>query len=125
VITGYRVANQVSVEVLGTDKVGAVLDALVGAGANDLGGIAFGIAEPAPLLDGARRNAIADARRKAELYATAAGVQLGRVLHVDEAGGGGPPVPIAYARMEAAAAPIASGQLELSASVTVTFAMAP
>jgi uncharacterized protein YggE len=125
-ITGYRATNQVSVAVLGTDKVGAVLDALVGAGANELGGISFGIAEPAPLLDAARRDAIADARRKAELYATAAGVQLGRVLHVDETGGGGPPIPIAYARMEAAAAPpIAAGQLELSSSVTVTFAIAP
>lgn len=125
VITGYRAANQVSVTVLGTEKVGTVLDALVAAGANELGGISFGIAEPAPLLDGARRNAIADARRKAELYATAAGVQLGRVLHVDETGGGGSPVPVAYARMEAAASPIAAGQLELSASVTVTFAIAP
>ena len=126
-IIGYRAANQVQVEVHGVDKVGAVLDALVGAGANELGGISFGITEPAPLLDEARRKAIADARRKAELYAGAAGVALGRVIQIDEVGGGGP-VPVAYGRMmaEAAAAPpVAPGQLDLSASVTVRFAIAP
>jgi hypothetical protein len=124
-IVGYRATNQVQVEVHGVDKVGAVLDALVGAGANELGGISFGIAEPAPLLDDARRKAIADARRKAELFAREAGVALGRVLEIDESGGG--PVPVAYGRMmaEAVAAPVAPGQLDLSASVTVTFAIAP
>jgi uncharacterized protein YggE len=125
-IIGYRAANQVQVAVHGVDKVGAVLDALVGAGANEVGGISFGIAEPAPLLDEARRKAIADARRKAELFASAAGVALGRVTRIDEVGGGGP-VPVAYGRMmaEAAAAPVAPGQLDLSASVTVRFAIAP
>lgn len=125
-VTGYRASNQVQVEVHGVEKVGAVLDALVGAGANELGGIRFDIADPAPLVDEARRKAIADARRKAELYATAAGVTIGRVIGIDEAGGGGP-VPVAYGRMmaEAAPAPVAPGQLDLSASVTVTFAIAP
>lgn len=124
-ITGYRAANQVQVEVPGVDKVGAVIDALVGAGANDLGRISFGLAEPDPLLDAARSKAIADARRKAELYAREAGVALGRVLRIDEGGHGGPPMPVAYARMEATASPIAAGQLDLSASVTVTWAIAP
>lgn len=126
-IVGYRATNQVQVEVHGVDKVGAVLDALVGAGANELGGISFGITEPAPLLDDARRKAIADARRKAELYAREAGVALGRVIDIDETGGGGGPVPVAYGRMmaDAVAAPVAPGQLDLSASVTVRFAIAP
>jgi hypothetical protein len=126
-IAGYRATNQVQVEVRGVDKVGAVLDALVGAGANELGGISFGFAEPAPLLDDARRKAIADARRKAELYAREAGVALGRVLDIDETGAGGGPVPVAYGRMmaESVSAPVAPGQLDLSASVTVTFAIAP
>jgi uncharacterized protein YggE len=124
-ITGYRATNQVQVEVPGVEKVGAVIDALVGAGANDLGRISFGLAEPAPHVDAARAKAIADARRKAELYAREAGVALGRVLRIDEGGHGGPPMPIAYARMESAAPPIAAGQLDLSASVTVTWAIAP
>jgi len=126
VITGYRAANQVSVEVHDVDKVGAVLDALVAAGANDLGSISFGVAEPAPLLDEARKKAIADARRKAQLYAAEAGVALGRVTQIEE-GGAGVPRPVPYMRMEAAAAPppVAPGQLDLSADVTVTFAIAP
>lgn len=125
-IVGYRATNQVQVEVHGVDKVGAVLDALVGAGANELGGISFGIAETAPLLDEARRKAIADARRKAELFASAAGVVLGSVLGIDESGGGGP-VPVAFGRMmaESVSAPVAAGELDLSASVTVRFAIAP
>lgn len=124
-ITGYRAANQVSVEVRGVDRVGAVIDALVTAGANELGGVSFGIAEPAPLLDEARRQAIVDARRRAEVYAKQAGVGLGRVLRIEEAGGGPGPGPVAY-RMEAAAAPpIAPGQVDLEANVSVTWSLAP
>ena len=127
-IAGYRAANQVSVEVRGVERVGAVLDALVGAGANELGGVSFEIAEPAPLLDEARKKAFADARRKAELYAREAGVALGRVQRVDETGGGPGPIPVAYARMEAdmaAAPPVAPGQLELAVTVAVTWSLAP
>jgi uncharacterized protein len=125
-ITGYRASNQVQVEVHGVDKVGGVLDALVAAGANDVGGVTFGIAEPAPLQDEARKKAIADARRKAELYAAATGSTLGRVLDIDESGGAAPPMPVRY-RMEAAAAavPIAPGELDLGVNVVVTWALTP
>jgi uncharacterized protein YggE len=126
-ITGYRASNQVQVEVHGVEKVGGVLDALVTAGANDVGGVTFGIAEPAPLEDEARKKAVADARRKAELYAAATGATLGRVLSIDESGAApGPPFPIRY-RMEAAAAPVpvAPGELDLAVNVVVTWALAP
>jgi uncharacterized protein len=125
-VTAYRASNQVQVEVRGVDKVGAVLDALVAAGANEIGGISFGIAEPAPLEDEARKKAVADARRKAELYAAATGTALGRVLAIDESGGG-PPIPVRYARMEMAQAapPIAPGELDLAIRVVVTWSLAP
>jgi uncharacterized protein YggE len=124
-IVGYRVSNQVRVEVRGVERVGPVLDALVAAGANDVGGISFEVAEPAPLLDQARRQAVADARRKAELYAREAGVALGRVIRLEE-GGGDFPRPVAYARMEAAAAtPIAPGELELGVDVVIAWSLAP
>ena len=125
-ITGYRASNQVAVEVHGVDKVGGVLDALVAAGANDVGGVAFGIAERAPLEDEARKKAVADARRKAELYAAATGATVGRVLSIEEGGGGAPPIPVRY-RMEAAAAPtpVAPGELDLDVNVVVTWALAP
>jgi hypothetical protein len=124
-ITGYRVSNSVEVEVHGVDRVGPVLDALVGAGANELGGIQFDVADPAPLLDAARKQAFADARRKAELYAREAGVALGCVQRVEERAAGGGPVPV-MARMEAAAAPpVAPGQLGLGVAVDVIWSLAP
>lgn len=125
-ITGYRVSNQVSVRVAGVEKVGGVLDQLVASGANEMGGVSFSIGDPEPLLDEARKRALADARRKAELYAASAGVRLGRLLRIEETGGGGPgPMP-RMARMEASApVPISPGQLELSVTTTVTYAIEP
>lgn len=124
-IVGYRVSNQVSVRVVGVEKVGGVLDQLVAAGANEVSGVSFSIGEPTPLLDEARRRALADARRKAEVYAAASGVRLGRLLAIEEVGSGGP-APMPRARMEAAAAvPIAPGQVELGVSVIATYAIEP
>jgi uncharacterized protein YggE len=125
-ITGYRVSNQVSVRVRDLEKVGSVLDELIGAGANEMGGISFSVGEPAPLLDEARKRAVADARRKAELYAASAGVRLGRLLELAEDGGGGPgPMP-RMARMSAdESVPIAAGELELSVTVRARYAIEP
>ncbi len=125
-ITGYRVSNQVTVRVRDLEKVGAVLDELVGAGANEIGGISFSIGDPVPLLDEARKRALADARRKAELYAASAGVGLGRLLELSEDAGGMPgPMP-RMARMSAAeSVPIAAGELELSVTVRARYAIEP
>jgi uncharacterized protein YggE len=124
-ITGYRVSNQVSVRVVGVEKVGGVLDQLVASGANEVGGVSFSIGEPAPLLDEARKRALADARRKAELYAASAGVRLGRLLRIEETGAGGPG-PLPAARMEASAAvPIAPGRVDLGVTTIATYAIEP
>jgi len=125
-ITGYRVSNQVSVRVAGVEKVGGVLDQLVASGANEMGGVSFSIGDPEPLLDEARKRALADARRKAEIYAASAGVRLGRLLGIEETGAGGPgPLPRA-ARMEASAAvPIAPGEVDLSVTTIATYAIEP
>ena len=124
-ITGHRVSNQVTVRVAGVEKVGAVLDQLVASGANELGGVQFSIGDPTPLLDQARQRALADARRKAELYAASAGVRLGRLLGIEEVAGGGPgPFPVA-ARMDSAAVPIAPGQVQLAVTAIATFAIEP
>ncbi len=61
------------------DKVGEVLDHLVTAGVTDIGNVEFLVSEPSKALDQAREAAIADAQRKAEVYAHASGIQLGRV----------------------------------------------
>ncbi len=70
-ITGYSVSNNVTVMVRDIPRLGALLDKAVAAGANSVYGIGFGHNDPSALLDKARPLAVADARRKAEIYASA------------------------------------------------------
>jgi len=105
-IIGYQVSNQVTVIVDDLSKLGPALDALVKSGANQLGGIAFSIADPKPFAERARGAAVADAMAKAKTLATAAGVNLGPLLSIQE-GTAIRPVPVygGGARALAAAAP--------------------
>ena len=124
-IVGYEVTNQVRVKVRDLPRLGRVLDQQVGQGANLVYGIHFGLQEPNPLLDEARKRAMAEARRKAELYAAAAGLKVGRVVAVQEAGVT-PPRPEPTPRvMMSAAMPVAPGEQEIQAAVTVTFTLEP
>jgi uncharacterized protein YggE len=124
-IVGYRISNEVRAKVRQLDKVGDVLDALVKAGSNQISGVAFGVANPEQVMDTARERAIADARRRAQVYARAAGVQVGAVRTISEE----PvhfPQPQRFARAamaEAAAVPIATGEEEFRVRVQVVFAM--
>ena len=124
VITGYRASNRVTIRLHDVAKLASVIDTLVGAGANDIGGISFMVSQASKLLDDAREQAIADARRKAEIYARAAGVTLGEPLNISE---GGAPAPIVFRRMTAApeSAPIAQGEETLQLSVSVSWAIKP
>jgi len=122
-IVGYQVSNQVTARVRGLDQLGAVLDGLVSAGANSINGPWFEIAEPEQLQDQARDAAVADAIAKAERYAAAAKVELGEVISIEEGGSYAPPRPMMRAEAMAADVPIAPGQTEVSASVTMTFAI--
>ncbi len=122
-IVGYEVSNRVRVTIRELDGLGAVLDDLVRQGVNQLHGIQFSVRDPTRLLDEAREQAMTDARRKAELYAQAAGARLGRALRVEE-GGVSRPGPIRVRSLAAqAAVPVAPGELEFAAQVTVTYAM--
>ena len=76
-IVSFRASNRVTVRIRDVTKVANVIDVLVGAGANEIGGINFTVTQASKHLDEAREKAIADARRKAEIYAKAAGVTLG------------------------------------------------
>ncbi len=106
-------------------RLGRVLDQQVGQGANLVYGIHFGQQEPALLLDEARKRAMADARRKAELYAAAAALKVGRVVAVQEAGVASPRPEMAPRVLMSAAVPVAPGEQEIQASVTVTFTLEP
>src|ERR1019366_7829608 len=83
-IVGYRASNRVTIRLRDVTKLANVIDTLVGAGANDIGGINFMVSAASKLLDEAREQAVADAPRKAEIYAKAAGVTLGTPLSISE-----------------------------------------
>ncbi|MBC00667.1 MAG: hypothetical protein CML67_14125 [Rhodobacteraceae bacterium] len=124
-IIGYRVSNNVSVRVRDLANLGALLDAMVRDGANQVGGISFIVSDADSLKDEARKAAMADAMRKAKLYAEAAGVKLGRVLSINEQDFGGPRPQMMMARAEMAAdgapAPIEAGETSLQVRVNVTW----
>lgn len=121
----FEAANTLTVRVRDLDRLGEILQAALSDGANQLSGLSFGFRNPRPLEDDARRRAVADAMAKARLYASAAGVKLGPVLSLSEGGGGSAPVlRAASMRMaEAAVVPIAAGESEISAQVTMVFAI--
>jgi uncharacterized protein len=123
-LSGYSVSNQVTVTIREIGKVGDVLDRVAAAGATDVGNVSFLVSDASKALDQAREAAMADARRKAEVYAKAAGVQLGRAEWITEDTGNGPAVPM-MARAQAAPVPIASGEDTLRVRVTVGFDIAP
>ncbi len=123
-ITGYNVGNMVTVTARDLARLGTLLDKSVGSGANAMYGIAFGQNDPSALLDKARPLAIADARRKAEIYAAAAGAKIGRLMELTEQGGGQPmPFPRRMYATAASAAPtpVEAGQDRLTVSVTARY----
>ncbi|MBR0755164.1 SIMPL domain-containing protein [Bradyrhizobium jicamae] len=123
-VIGYRASNRVTIKVRDVTKVANVIDALVGGGANEIGGINFTVSQASRMLDDARTKALADARRKAEIYATAAGVTLGEPLSITEEGGATPLFRSKMAApMAAAPAQVAAGEETLSVTVNVTWAI--
>lgn len=123
-IIGYQVSNRVTARVRDIDRLGAVLDALVNAGATNVDGPWFDIADPEQVLGQARDAAVADALARARRYAAAAVVRLGEIISIEETGAFVPPPrPMMRAEAMAADVPIAPGQTELSANVTIVFAL--
>ena len=119
-LIGFQANNQVTVKIRDVGRLPAVLDRAIAGGANEMSGIEFVVSEQGKLLDKARTEAIADARRKAELYATAAGMKVGRVMAISEEGSA--PPPRAFQALRAGAAtPIAPGEQTLRAVVTVSY----
>ena len=124
-IIGYAVRNQVSIRVRDLDGLGALLDTIVSGGTNRFQGLSFGLQEPKPYQDRALKNAIAAARAKAAIMAQAAGVTLGGLIDIREAGGNVRPTPILRDMAIAMeAVPIAEGSVGITASVTLTYALA-
>ena len=126
--TTYHVNNQVSVTVRDVGKLGDVLDKAVAAGANNIYGVNFSVADTSKLEAEARTKSIADAKARAESLAKLAGITLGDVIAISEViGGSGPiyesPRLAASTGLGGGGAPIQPGELEVNMSVQVTFAI--
>ncbi len=120
VISSYVASNMLTVTVRDLSKLGAILDSSVSDGANTLNGVTFGLADPEPVLNEARKEAVVVAQTKAELLATAAGMKLGNIISITESSAANMPYPM-YDEAAAAPVPVAGGALGLSASVTVLY----
>lgn len=128
ILTGYQARNAVALRTRKLGEAGRLVDVAVKAGANEVQGPDFIIANPDAALDEARTAAIAKARARAELYARAAGLKVKRIASISE-GGAEAPGPIARPMMrmaaEAAPTPVQPGEMSLQAQVTVNFELEP
>ena len=121
-IVGYTASNTVLAKIRDVKKSGAVIDAAVSAGANQVFGPSLTRSDQTALYRQALRAAVANARAKAQSIAGASKVRLGRVLSVTEASAGPPPTPLAREKI-AAETPIEPGTQLIEATVTVEFAI--
>ena len=125
VIIGYQATNQVEVKQRKIGNYGKTIDTLVNAGANQVSGPSFQLDNPDVASDEARIEAMKKARARAELYAKAAGLTVKRILTISESGGYAPQPMVMYARAEkmmaGAPSPVAAGEVQVGANVTVTF----
>ena len=102
IVSNYSAANSVEVRVRNVEATGRIVDAIVAVGGNTVQGVGFAFQAPEAQLDQARRAAIAEARRRADLYAEALGLRAVRTIEVTEPGAGR----------------VGSEQLELTATLT-------
>ena len=129
-IIGYQVYNTVNVRQRNLAQFGRVLDTLVAAGANQINGPSFQMDDPDAATDEARIQAMKKARARANLYASAAGLKVLRILAISESGGYMPQPPVMYARAAMAdgmekSTPVAAGEVSLTSTVTVLFELTP
>ena len=124
-LIGYAASNELTVKVRDLDNLGKMLDSLVKAGGNTFNGLTFALDDDTEVRDEARREAMADARARADLYAKAAGLRVLRIVTINE-GGSYSPSPMPMARMQEAkmadfSTPVAGGEVGYSATVNVVF----
>jgi len=124
----YSASNSVAVTIRDPARTGAILDAAVSAGANQVWDVSFAHSDEAALRRRARELAVADARARAESLARAAGLTLGEVLSIDEVGL--QPFGRSMARASMAfsaleATPIESGEITITDRIQIVFALGP
>ena len=125
-LTGYEARDQITVRVNDLTQTGPVIDAVIKAGINQVDQITFGLKNDDAVLDQARQQAVATLQQRAQLYATAAGLKVKRILNIEE---GSPMIvrpPVPMVRFAAAKAmdestPVSGGDLQESVTVSATF----
>jgi uncharacterized protein YggE len=129
-IDGYIATNSVSVTVQDVKRVGEFLDATVTAGANQAGGIQFGIKDDTAFRRQALEQAVKGARARADAIAGAAGLRVVGIQSLTDVSSGATPPPLPGPRLAAAAAdgasaqvPVQPGQLTVTARVQVVYAV--
>ncbi len=125
VIQGYIASSTLTVRIAALETAGLVLDAAVTDGANTLNGLTFGLANPRPIEDDARKAAVADALARAQVLALAAGETLGPIVSITEGGGGQQPMPMLFKAAADSAVPLAAGEVGVSAEVTIVWQLKP
>lgn len=125
-LTGYRASNTVNVKFRDLKRTGAILDALVAQGANQISGPNLTIDKPEAALDEARVTAISNGRARAELYGRALGMRVVRLISVSESGGYNVPPPMPMVAMMAerggdASTKIDPGTQQLQVSLSMIF----
>ena len=126
-LTGYQASNDVTITVEELGKLGPVIDAVTGNGANQVSGISFGLKDPTAAEDQARLAAVKALQAKADLYAQATGYRIVRLVNLTE---GAPqqsapirPLVMAAARAEVAT-PVSAGQLTVDVTISAVYELA-
>lgn len=126
-LVGYTASNQVNIRFRDIRNSGAILDALVAQGANQINGPSLTIDKPETALDEARAKALAVGRARADLYARSLGMRVLRLVSVSEGGGyaGRPPIVMMQAEgraaMGAADSKIDPGEQQLQITLSMSF----
>lgn len=125
----YHVSNSLNVVIRDLDKVSVILDAAMEAGANNINGVTFSLADQTKTNSEARAEAVTDAKTKAAELAKLTGVELGSVMSITEVVGGGYYAG-GFSKLASldpgmgGGTPIAPGQLELTVQLEITYAIA-
>ena len=129
-ITGYTVNNTVRVDLDDLKLVQKVIDESSRAGANQINRLDFSLKDEQPVRTKALEKAVRQAKASAEAMVAGLGIKLGKVMEIDQQLQGGGPIPIRAEMMMAKSAaaprpdtPIAAGEVEIQATVNVTFAL--
>jgi uncharacterized protein YggE len=122
-IIGYQVVNQVRITARELKRLGEVLDQIVSLGVNQISGINFEVSKAEDLKDEARKAAMANALRRAKLYASSAGAEIGQVLVISEDAPVAAPRAMARSSLAAADVPIEPGSQRLEVKLHVTWAL--